>query len=101
LWCTCLQRSSGSSPSSRGDFVPPGSTGHTVSGEDFVVGYDGEAYIKNLERSNVVVELANGSRRASFDFQATAGEQTRIGPLACQPDRGERSAAVDLLAFRK
>jgi outer membrane usher protein len=53
-------------------------------GEAFVVGYDGQAYVKGLGASNtVVVETGDGECRASFPFAAQPGRQITIGPLTC------------------
>ncbi len=54
--------------------------------EDFVVGYDGQAYIKGLGKQNAVaVDLADGSScRASFPFEAARGQQVTIKNVVCQ-----------------
>ena len=54
--------------------------------EDFVVGYDGQAYIKGLGKQNAVaVALADGSScRASFPFEAARGQQVTIKNVVCQ-----------------
>ncbi|MER9407324.1 fimbria/pilus outer membrane usher protein [Mesorhizobium caraganae] len=54
--------------------------------EDFVVGYDGQAYIKGLGKQNAVaVGLADGSScRASFAFEAARGQQVTIKNVVCQ-----------------
>lgn len=68
-----------------GTFLPAGSAGRVDGGDEFVVGYDGQAFVKNLGGANLAtIELANGSCRASFDFAAHPGEQVRIGPVTCQ-----------------
>ena len=53
------------------------------------VGYDGEAYVEDLDRSNkVTVEQPNGRRcAASFDYLPAPGEIPTIGPLACRENR--------------
>jgi outer membrane usher protein len=54
-------------------------------GEDFVVGYDGQAYLKGLAPANtIVVETGDGECRASFAFAAQPGQQVNIGPITCQ-----------------
>ena len=69
-----------------GRFVPAGSPGKIEGGDSFVVGYDGQAFIKNLRGSNVAsVESATGTCRAQFAFTPRPGEQVRIGPLTCLP----------------
>lgn len=52
------------------------------------VGYDGEAFVENLGKTNqVVVELPNGQRCVvSFSYTPIAGEIPRIGPLTCRKD---------------
>ena len=69
-----------------GRFVPAGSPGKIEGGDSFVVGYDGQAFIKNLRGLNVAsVESATGTCRAQFAFTPRPGEQVRIGPLTCLP----------------
>ena len=54
------------------------------SGEKFVVGYDGRAYISGLAGANTVsVETATGTCTARFAFQARANAQVTIGPVMC------------------
>jgi outer membrane usher protein len=54
-------------------------------GEVFVVGYDGQAYVKGLGPSNtIVVETGQGECRASFPFAAQPGQQVTIGPVTCR-----------------
>jgi outer membrane usher protein len=49
-----------------------------------VVGYDGRAFLRRLGASNtVVVELAAGECRASFDYAPRPGEQVVVGPVPC------------------
>ena len=56
-----------------------------ANGETFVVGYDGRAFIENLDSYNTVtIETSKGLCNASFDFQAKANEQVEIGPVTCQ-----------------
>jgi outer membrane usher protein len=54
--------------------------------EDFVVGYDGQAYIKGLARQNsVLVDRGDGSScRANFPFEAVRGRQVTIKDVVCQ-----------------
>ena len=74
-----------------GAFIPAGSPGKIEGGDDFVVGYDGQAFVKNLHGSNVAtIELDSGTCSASFDFTPRPGEQLRIGPLTCR--RAESAA---------
>jgi outer membrane usher protein len=68
-----------------GRAVPAGSAGRLDGGEDFVVGYDGQAFIKGLQAANsVTVQIDDASCHASFSFAAKPGEQVRIGPVTCQ-----------------
>ncbi|ESY67541.1 fimbrial biogenesis outer membrane usher protein [Mesorhizobium sp. LNHC232B00] len=57
----------------------------TINGtQDFVIGYDGRAYVKALARSNTVVsQTAKGSCRASFGYMTKANEQVVI-PVVCR-----------------
>ena len=67
-----------------GSAVAPGSIGRIDGGREFIVGYDGQAFIKDLgAASEAVIETASGSCRALFAFQPTAGQQVRIKAI-CQ-----------------
>jgi outer membrane usher protein len=69
----------------RGAFVAVGSMGSLNGGrEDFVVGYDGMAYLTLLAAANsIVVDLPDGSRcQAEFAFAPSAGAQAII-PVLC------------------
>jgi outer membrane usher protein len=51
---------------------------------DFVVGYDGRAFVKDLKGANsVTVSLEKGECHASFDYAAAADRQVVIGPVSC------------------
>jgi outer membrane usher protein len=65
--------------------LPVGSKGKLDGGdEDFVVGYDGRAFVKDLKSANAVtVGLEKGECHASFDYTAAADHQVTIGPLSC------------------
>jgi outer membrane usher protein len=68
-----------------GHFIPAGSMGHIENGEDFVVGYDGEAYLRNLGSSNrASIEMKGGSCQAAFPFSPQPGEQVRIASVLCR-----------------
>jgi outer membrane usher protein len=68
-----------------GHFIPAGSLGHMENGEDFVVGYDGEAYVRNLGNNNrVTIALKERSCQAAFPFSPQPGEQVRIASVACR-----------------
>jgi len=53
------------------------------------VGYDGEAYVEDLEPHNeLAVNLPNGRRcLATFDYRAIPGDLPVIGPLTCQEQK--------------
>jgi outer membrane usher protein len=51
---------------------------------DFIVGYDGRAYISGLSAANrVVVHQEKGSCEARFDYQPDGDRQIQIGPVSC------------------
>jgi outer membrane usher protein len=57
-----------------------------ADGEDgeFIVGYDGRAFIKNLKSSNTAVLTTDaGECRASFDYAPAGDRQIVIGPVPC------------------
>jgi len=57
----------------------------TLNGSVFVVGYDGRAYIENLDAVNVVtVQLPTGHCQAEFAYAPQANTQVVIGPRICQ-----------------
>jgi outer membrane usher protein len=62
-----------------------GSKGKLDGGDaDFVVGYDGRAFVKELKGANsVTVSLEKGECHASFDYAAAADHQVIIGPVSC------------------
>jgi outer membrane usher protein len=66
--------------------LPAGSKGRLEgSDETFVVGYDGEAYVKQLSASNiVVVENGDAECRASFAYAPDGHRQIKIGPIPCR-----------------
>ena len=66
--------------------LPVGVKGHRKDdGESFVVGYDGQAYVKHLQADNiVVVDLGDHDCSAAFPYQAAAGKRVTIGPVPCQ-----------------
>lgn len=68
-----------------GSFVPAGARGRIDNGDEFVVGYDGQAFIRNLGESNrASIGTLAGLCRATFAFAARPGEQVRIAPVACR-----------------
>jgi outer membrane usher protein len=68
-----------------GGFVPAGSTGRIDGGDEFIVGYDGQAFVKELRDSNAVtIDLGNQSCRTNFEFRPQPGAQVQIGPVPCR-----------------
>lgn len=68
-----------------GSYVPAGARGRTDGGSEFVVGYDGQAFIRNLGDTNrASIEIVGGVCTATFDFVPRAGEQVQIAPVACR-----------------
>jgi outer membrane usher protein len=68
-----------------GSFVPAGAAGRIAGGAEFVVGYDGQAFIKNLAAVNdAEIEFASGQCHASFPFIARPGEQVQIPAIECR-----------------
>ncbi|MEZ5815786.1 MAG: fimbria/pilus outer membrane usher protein [Hyphomicrobiaceae bacterium] len=70
----------------RGKPLAPGATGTvTGSGETFVVGYDGEAYLKDVGAHNeVVVTLGEHACTATFSADVKAGVQGRVEGVVCR-----------------
>jgi outer membrane usher protein len=70
-----------------GQVLPAGSSVSLAGGEEerFVMGYDGQVYLRGLGDTNtVMVRLASGyTCTAAFTFERTAGEQVII-PAVCQ-----------------
>ena len=65
-----------------GSFVPVGSPGKIEGGDDFVVGYDGQAFIKNLRSSNVAtIEVSGGDLSRQFRLHAAAGRAGANWPV--------------------
>jgi len=69
-----------------GDFIEAGyGVKLLATGAEFVVGYDGQAYMDGLGAiNNVEIELASGTCRASFPFSAVADEQLMISGVVCR-----------------
>lgn len=70
-----------------GKVLPAGSAGRLEgTGEEFVVGYDGQAFVSNLSESNtVVIDSGNGGTcRAIFPYVEEPGRQVRIDPVTCR-----------------
>ncbi len=62
-----------------------GAKGHRKDdSEIFVVGYDGQAYVKHLQATNtVLVDLGDHDCTATFPYQAASGKRISIGPIPC------------------
>jgi len=55
------------------------------SEEPFVVGYDGQAYLKGLGATNTVLVTTDGGEcRATFPFTPDKDNQVVVGPVVCQ-----------------
>jgi outer membrane usher protein len=68
-----------------GEPLAAGSLGQIEGGESFVVGYDGQAYIKNLAaENNASITLVNGGCRASFSYTPRPNEQVVISSVICR-----------------
>jgi outer membrane usher protein len=69
-----------------GKFLSAGSVGRIEGkGEEFIVGYDGQAFVSNLSDTNsIVIESENGTCRATFVHVEEPGRQVRIDPVICQ-----------------
>ena len=69
-----------------GKVLPAGSAGRLeANGEEFVVGYDGQAFVSNLSDTNAVfIDGGNGTCRAVFAYEEEPGRQVRIDPVTCK-----------------
>jgi outer membrane usher protein len=73
-----------------GSLVPVGSAGKSDAGEEFVVGYDGQAFLKNLATHNsVTIETPDGPCQAQFGYPPNANEQVAISPVECTESKGD------------
>jgi outer membrane usher protein len=69
----------------KGAPLAAGSVGKIEGGESFVVGYDGQAYIKNLAAENeTTIAMLSGECRASFAYTPRPNEQVVISPVVCR-----------------
>jgi outer membrane usher protein len=71
----------------KGEPIPLGSTGKLRTTDVAVpVGYDGNAYVVDLDRSNTLDIVLPDARRCSvtFDYKPQAGDIPLIGPLTCK-----------------
>ena len=65
--------------------IAVGSRGQLEGGDSFVVGYDGQAYVKGLGANNtVLITLPEGQCSASFAYNENANEQVMISPVICR-----------------
>jgi len=65
--------------------LPAGARGQIEGGESFTVGYDGRAYIKNLNGENkVTITMVDRQCAASFNYEAHPNEQVMIPGVTCQ-----------------
>jgi outer membrane usher protein len=66
--------------------LPVGSRGQLDGGGDeFVVGYDGRAFVKDLKGANrVTIAVGDAQCRAAFDYAPSQDTQVVIGPVSCQ-----------------
>lgn len=71
----------------RGNPLEAGVQGHllTGSGGEFVIGYDGEAYLRQLLAQNAVeIDRLDGTTcSARFEFQAVRGQQVVVEDVPC------------------
>jgi outer membrane usher protein len=68
-----------------GDVMPAGAVGRIEGGNEFVVGYDGQAFIKDLAAMNAAtIEFIDGTCRAEFAFTPRPGAQVQISPVECR-----------------
>lgn len=68
--------------------IPAGALGTLGRNQkSFVVGYDGQSYVKELEKNNrVAIEDASGRTcTANFSFKPDQNRQIKIGPVPCLP----------------
>jgi outer membrane usher protein len=67
-----------------GKYITVGSAGRLQGAGQFLLGYDGQAFIDNLKASNtVVIAQGDGECVARFDFRPAKGKQVHIGPVVC------------------
>jgi outer membrane usher protein len=66
--------------------LPVGSRGQLEGGtDDFVVGYDGRAFVKELKDANQIkVAVGDAQCHAAFDYVPSQDSQVVIGPVTCQ-----------------
>src|SRR5439155_18922216 len=70
-------------------FVPVGAHGQIEGGTSFVIGYDGQAYIKDLAKQNAAtIEFGESRCRATFAYTHQPDTQVVISPVVCQYEVG-------------
>ena len=71
---------------SAGKPLPVGSSIHLAGqGSEFILGYDGRAYLPNLHATNeVLVNTGTRECMARFSFSPQADRQVMVGPLVCE-----------------
>lgn len=68
-----------------GKLLAAGLKGHVEGGEDFIVGYDGRAYIGGLHETNsIVIDTGGGQCRASFFYARQIGNQVLVTGVVCK-----------------
>lgn len=69
-----------------GGLIAAGHSGRLLgTGGNFVIGYDGQAFIEGLSASNTVeIELSEGVCRATFSFKADPAAQVLIDGVICK-----------------
>ncbi len=69
-----------------GAYVDAGTQGAlTALGETFLVGYEGQAFIRNLQPDNTVtIGAGQAGCTASFEFVAKRDTQVVVGPVVCK-----------------
>ncbi|MGX1785511.1 fimbria/pilus outer membrane usher protein [Bosea sp. NPDC055332] len=65
--------------------LQPGLRGVASPAPDFIVGYDGRAFVEHLGTDNEIrIRLADGECSARFPFTSQEGVQVTIGPVPCR-----------------
>jgi outer membrane usher protein len=69
-----------------GHAIAAGSHARLAGGEEAMVGYGGEIYLRGLKDSNVVLvdRAGGGSCRADFEFHSTPGTRVVINDVVCR-----------------
>lgn len=72
----------------KGKHIPVGAQGQIEGGkEGFIVGYDGQAYVKDLGAANVAtIDLGGRECRAKFEFKSNGEPQPMIHNVVCKQD---------------